>query len=310
MNGSGESGDLKISQLSVAAEVFGSDIVPIIRQNGSGETYDNYQAAIYLFPQGPEAFSQLIDVSIASPQNGQVPVYNSGAEKWENASLSYVPSFNGRSNLAITLRQGSGITLTELPEGTFTVSASGVTGGGTDYAPVTWANAGGTEVAPGVWEITPPGTGSTNLVLSDIAPTLNVGDTIEVLGAFTPDENQSYITFTPPNTPSGDLAMLIGTSGGLVYFNDGGSTVESAGSVFGAGWVSFRVRGVVISKNSGGVRISWDCEMGGQLIGGADMNGSPYTGPFGLAIGYYQSAGTVATVTLYGWQYRVITGSA
>lgn len=44
---------------------------------------------------GASAFSALSDVTISSPTNGQVPVYNSGTGKWENSTVSATNNFAG-----------------------------------------------------------------------------------------------------------------------------------------------------------------------------------------------------------------------
>jgi hypothetical protein len=174
---------------------------------------------------------------------------------------------------------------------------------------VTWENAGGTEISAGVWEVTPPGvgTGAGQIAISDIAPTLGIGDTFELLGAFAENPNGPFIAFKALTSPSGYIVMEIGTSGGLVYFSDGGETITSPGEIFGTAYTTFRIRGTVISITSGGVVISWICELGGQILGGSDTNNSTFTGAFDLAICYYQSTGGSPTpITFYGWQYRVI----
>jgi hypothetical protein len=181
---------------------------------------------------------------------------------------------------------------------------------------VTWTAAGGTNLGNNVWEVTPPGVGSTQEALSDISLALAVGDTLEIVGVIKQNVNGPFVCCFAHGSPAGEALLAIGTSGGGAYFNDGGGSVTSntpaglsAGEVFAPTYTPFRVRGTVIQTTSGSVVIAWDCEMGGQLLGGSDSNGSTYTGAFKVDIGMYQSTGGSAVQqTFYGLQYQVIPG--
>jgi len=88
---------------------------------------------------GASAFSDLTDVSITSPTDGQVPVYNSTTEKWENGSIA--------SGGGHTIIDGEGTSLTQRSNLQFSGylkaeddSTNLTTVVSDDYTEITWAN--------------------------------------------------------------------------------------------------------------------------------------------------------------------------
>jgi hypothetical protein len=227
-----------------------------------------------------------------------------------NLAEGGVTSVNAATG-AILLDQGSNITITESPTGTFTFAAEG----GAGWLPVTWNDpVGGTATDEGnnIWYCTPAASGTP--MLSDIAVALEVGDTLEIFGAHSENVETFLLTLatTTPYT-GGEFALIVGTAGGDVYFTDSPSagTVTSPGGVNAVAYTPFQIQGIFVEQASGGGTISWTVIYGGQVMGGCDGNTNLGSSTLGsIYIGFYQSAGSPAVQKLMGLQYRVIRGTA
>lgn len=82
----------------------------------------------------PSSFAGLTDTDITNPQNGQVPVYNSTSQKWENANQSA----GGGSTIKVTTSESSlfGRTVT-ITCGTYTASGTFSNSGEVEFTGVT-----------------------------------------------------------------------------------------------------------------------------------------------------------------------------
>lgn len=144
------SGQIKCTSINIGGYVISADTQNGgLRVNSAGLYADTYISALGLNSGGggggATALTDLVDVAISSPTNGQVLKYNSSTGKWYNGNDEGVSSvsWSNVTNKPTTIA-GYGITDAKIQNGTITLGSNSITpltsASISDMATKTWVN--------------------------------------------------------------------------------------------------------------------------------------------------------------------------